>query len=117
MLSATSFQMTLLSGRNWQDDVQLYALGGIFLVASALWYFLFKLKPAVYVLSAPWIFFGIAFFLIGLPSVSNALNPAHGVLSSIASWCYATASAAGFIFFSLNFGEEAVCTSRSLRLL
>ena len=104
--------MTLLSGRNWEDDVQLYALGGVFLVASALWYFLFRLKPAVYVLSAPWMFFGIAFFLIGLPYVSNA-----GVLFRIASRCYATASAAAFIFFSLNFGEEAVCKSCALRLL
>ena len=109
--------MTLLSGHNWQDDVRLYALGGIFLVASAFWYILFKLKPAVYALSAPWVFFGTAFFLIGLPYVSNALNPPHGVLFSIASWCYATASAAAFIFFSLNFGEEAVCTSCVLRLL
>ncbi|KAG6900861.1 hypothetical protein C0993_009979 [Termitomyces sp. T159_Od127] len=107
MLSATSFQITLLTGRNWQDDVQLYVLGGVFLAASAVWYTSFRLRPSVYVLSAPWIFFGLAFFLIGLPSVANAIHPAHRVISSVATWSYAVASAAAFLFFGLNFGEEA----------
>jgi alpha-1,3-glucan synthase len=114
MLSATSFQITLLSGRNWQDDVQLYVLGGVFLAASAVWYPLFRLKPSVYVLSAPWIFFGLAFFLIGLPSISSVFRPAHTALASVATWSYAIASAAAFLFFGLNFGEEAVCLKRSL---
>lgn len=108
MLSATSFQITLLTGRNWQDNIQLYVLGGVFLAASAVWYPLFRLKPSVYVLSAPWIFFGLAFFLIGLPSVATALVPAHRALASAATWSYAIASAAAFLFFGLNFGEEAV---------
>ncbi|KAG5645233.1 hypothetical protein DXG03_006650 [Asterophora parasitica] len=107
MLSATSFQITLLTGRNWQDNVQLYVLGGVFLAASAVWYTLFRLKPSVYVLSAPWIFFGLAFFLIGLPSISSVFDPAHRALSSVATWSYAVASAAAFLFFGLNFGEEA----------
>lgn len=107
MLSATSFQITLLSGRNWADDVQLYILGAVFFAASAVWYPLFRLKPSVYVLAAPWIFFGLAFFLIGLPTIHEALHPAHKVLSNVATWCYAVASAAGFLFFGLNFGEEA----------
>ncbi|KNZ71786.1 Cell wall alpha-1,3-glucan synthase mok13 [Termitomyces sp. J132] len=107
MLSATSFQITLLTGRNWQDDLQLYVLGGVFLAASAVWYTLFRLKPSVYVLSAPWIFFGFAFFFIALPSLSSAIHPAHRVLTSIATWSYAVASAAAFLFFGLNFGEEA----------
>ncbi|KIY43381.1 glycoside hydrolase family 13 and glycosyltransferase family 5 protein [Fistulina hepatica ATCC 64428] len=107
MLSATSFQITLLSGRNWQDDIQLYVLSGVFLAASAVWYPLFRFKPSVYVLSAPWIFFGFAFFFIGLPSVAPIFHTAHHWTSSVATWCYAIASAASFIFFGLNFGEEA----------
>ncbi|TFK42547.1 hypothetical protein BDQ12DRAFT_281172 [Crucibulum laeve] len=107
MLSATSFQITLLTGRNWQDNVQLYVLGAVFLAASAVWYPMFRMKPSIYVLSAPWIFFALAFFLIGLPSVSSALAPAHRALASAATWSYAIASAAGFLFFGLNFGEEA----------
>lgn len=108
MLSATSFQITLLTGRNWQDNIQLYVLGGVFLAASAVWYPMFRMKPSVYVLSLPWIFFGLAFFMIGLPSVASALAPAHRALSNASTWSYAIASAAGFLFFGLNFGEEAV---------
>ncbi|KAI9466337.1 glycoside hydrolase family 13 and glycosyltransferase family 5 protein [Lactarius psammicola] len=107
VLSATSFQITLLSGQSSQDNLQLYVLSGVFLAASAVWYPMFRLKPSIWVLSAPWLFFGLAFFLIGLPSLTAALHPAHKALASVATWCYAVASAAAFIFFGLNFGEEA----------
>ncbi|KAE9409703.1 modular protein with glycoside hydrolase family 13 and glycosyltransferase family 5 domains [Gymnopus androsaceus JB14] len=107
MLSATSFQITLLTGRDWEDNIQLYVLGGVFLAASAIWYPLFRMRPSIYVLSTPWLFFGLAFFLIGLPSVASTIHPAHHVLSNVATWCYAIASAASFLFFGLNFGEEA----------
>ncbi|TBU22714.1 hypothetical protein BD311DRAFT_822659 [Dichomitus squalens] len=101
------FQITLLSGQNSQSDLQLYVLGGVFLASSVVWYTLFRMKPSVYVLSAPWVFFALAFFLIGLPSVTAKLNIAHVSLSSAATWAYAVASAAAFCFFGLNFGEEA----------
>ncbi|KAJ7172450.1 modular protein with glycoside hydrolase family 13 and glycosyltransferase family 5 domains [Mycena filopes] len=100
MISATSFQITLLTGRNWEDNLQLYA-------ASFVWYPLFRLMPSVYILSIPWIFFGLAFFMIGLPSIATAILPAHRALANAATWCYAVASAASFAFFGLNFGEEA----------
>ena len=44
----------------------------------------------------PWIFFGLVFFLIGLPSVTLALHGVHNPLSS----------AATFTFFGLSFSEE-----------
>src|SRR5258708_32622969 len=108
MLSATSFQITLLSGQNWQEQWQAYVLGGIFLIASALCYAIFRLKPSVWILSGPWFFFAGAFFLIGLPSVSNIFNSSHKLITAVATWLYAIASAAAFTFFGLNFGEEAV---------
>jgi alpha-1,3-glucan synthase len=107
MLGATSFQITLLSGQNWQDNLQLYVLGAVFLAASLVWYAMFRYKPSVYVLSFPWVFFGLAFFLIGLPSVSPAMAPARDILQNLATWAYAVASAAAFLYFGLNFGEEA----------
>ncbi|EIW51684.1 glycoside hydrolase family 13 and glycosyltransferase family 5 domain-containing protein [Trametes versicolor FP-101664 SS1] len=107
MLAATSFQITLLGGQASQTNLQLYVLGGVFLASSIVWYFLFRMKPSVYVLSAPWVFFGIAFLLIGLPSVVHQLHDAHVALASAATWAYAIASAAAFCFFGLNFGEEA----------
>jgi hypothetical protein len=108
MISATSFQITLLTGRNWEDNLQLYVLGGVFLAASFVWYPLFRMMPSVYILSIPWIFFGLAFFMIGLPSIATAIVPAHRALANAATWSYAIASAASFAFFGLNFGEEAV---------
>lgn len=107
MLGATSFQITLLTGQNFQLDTELYVLGAVFLVASIVWYTLFRMKPSVWVLSLPWIFYGLAFFLVGLPSISSAFNGAHNAITSVATWCYAIASAAAFLFFGLNFGEEA----------
>ncbi|KAF8522241.1 glycoside hydrolase family 13 and glycosyltransferase family 5 protein [Hysterangium stoloniferum] len=107
MLGATSFQITLLSGQNWQNNLQLYVLGGIFLVASGVWYTLFRLKPSIYVLAFPWIFYGVAFFLIGLPSISHIFVTKSQIVTNVATWCYAIASAAAFLYFGLNFGEEA----------
>lgn len=107
MLSATSFQITLLSGQNWQNNLDLYVLGAVFLAASGVWYALFRLKPSVYILSAPWFFFGLAFLFIGLPSVNSHLHGIHKPMASAATWCYAAASAANFALFGLNFGEEA----------
>jgi len=109
MLGATSFQITLLSGQNYQKNTELYVLGCVFFVASLVWYTLFRYKPAVYVLAYPWVFFGLAFFLVALPSVSDVFSPAaHDMITSVATWCYAIPSAAAFLFFGLNFGEEAV---------
>lgn len=107
MLSATSYQMTLLSGSNYQKDRALYVLSGIFLFFSFVWYGLFRYKPSVIVLSIPWIFFAIAFFMIGLPAVVNFSTEVNSGISDGASWAYAIASAAGFLFFGCNFGEEA----------
>ena len=56
LLGATSFQITLLSGQNFQTNLQLYVLGSVFLAALFVWYLLFHLKPSVYVLPALWIF-------------------------------------------------------------
>ena len=107
MLSATSYQIVLLSGSNGETSIQLYITGSVFFAASVIWYLLFRLKPSVWVLSLPWFFFAVAFLLIGLPSVSKSLTPAHNILSTVATCAYAVASAAGFAFFGLNFGEEA----------
>jgi len=83
-----------VSSQNWQNDLELYVLGAVFLASLVEWYALLHLKPSIYI---PWIFFGLAFFHIGLPSVHPVLHGAHAPLSS----------AAAFAFFGLNFGEEA----------
>lgn len=72
------------------------------------------------------LFFGAAFFLIGVPSLADnltAYGPRHAI-TLVAECCYSFGSAAGFrqsarsrplggadpllsVFFSVNFGEEA----------
>jgi alpha-1,3-glucan synthase len=109
MFGATSFQITLLSGRNSQSDLQLYVLGAVFLAASFVWYTLFRLQPSVHVLSLPWLFFSLALFIIGIPALSSSPTGVHESMANVATWCYAAFSAAAFVYFGLNFGEEAVC--------
>ncbi|CAK5276043.1 unnamed protein product [Mycena citricolor] len=107
MLSATSYQITLLTGKSYSDSTSLYIVGGIFIAATLFWYPLFRLRPSIWVLGLPWFFFGIAFMLIGLPSIASKIAPLHYTIGNIATYFYAFASAATFAFFGLNFGEEA----------
>ncbi|WVW86411.1 hypothetical protein I302_108457 [Kwoniella bestiolae CBS 10118] len=107
LLSATSFQLSLLGGSNVQKEVDLYIICSIFVVATLAWYTLFRMKPSVWCLSIPWATFAVAFFLIGLPSLHGALLGPRVTITRIATWFYAIASSAGFLFFGLNFGEEA----------
>jgi alpha-1,3-glucan synthase len=113
MLGATSIQITLLSGQNWQknlqqNNLQQYVLGCVFLVASTIWFTLYRLKPSIYVLAFPWTFYALAFFLIGLPSVSSVFEPGRRIIIEAATLCYTVASAASFLYFGLNFGEDVV---------
>ncbi|KAL7416221.1 putative alpha-1,3-glucan synthase [Mrakia frigida] len=114
LLSATAFQLVLLSGTATQQDLDLYVVGAVFFTASIVWWALFRLKPAVVGLAFPWIFFAIAFFLIGIPSLgSESLREVQTRITSGATWSYAIASSAGFLFFGMNFGEEAGATTES----
>ncbi|KAA1078201.1 Cell wall alpha-1,3-glucan synthase ags1 [Puccinia graminis f. sp. tritici] len=109
VLGATSFQLSLLGGSSSQRTFDLYIIGAVNIIGSVTWYILNSVKPATWSLSLPWVCFGMAFFLIGLPSLSPDLKvySVRHPLSLLASSFYSFASAAGFLFFSTNFGEEA----------
>ncbi|KAL7417332.1 putative alpha-glucan synthase [Mrakia frigida] len=114
LLSATAFQLVLLSGTATQQDLDLYVVGAVFFTASIVWWALFRLKPAAVGLSFPWVFFAIAFFLIGVPSLGiESIRSVQSRITSGATWSYAIASSAGFLFFGMNFGEEAGATTES----
>ncbi|KIV87923.1 hypothetical protein, variant [Exophiala sideris] len=106
ILSANSYQITLLQGQLGQSDVRAYAIGSIYLVASIGWWMVFRFFESRYVLSLPWFFYGLAFFLIGMGPYANYLDGTRGWLFSCASGFYAIAAASGSLFFSLNFGTE-----------
>lgn len=97
----------MLSGQNTLKQTDLYIICSVFFAATLVWYTLFRMKPSVYVLSLPWLVFAAAFFLIGFPSLYGPFTPPRLTIQRVAVWLYAIASANGFLFFGLNFGDEA----------
>jgi alpha-1,3-glucan synthase len=51
----TSFQLSLLSGSNTLKETDLFIICSVFVVATAAWYTLFRMKPSVWCLSLPWV--------------------------------------------------------------
>lgn len=45
--------------------------------------------------------------MIGLPSLYGPFTPPRVIIQRVSVWLYAGASSAGFLFFGLNFGDEA----------
>lgn len=113
LLSASAFQLVLLSGTASQTDLDLYVIGAVFFTATIVWWSIFRTQPSSWGLSFPWLFFALAFFLIGLPSLHGPFTAVQTHLQAAATWCYAIASAAAFLFFGMNFGEEAGATTQS----
>ncbi|QDS69285.1 hypothetical protein FKW77_002461 [Venturia effusa] len=105
IISANSYQVTLLTGTIGQAASKLYTVASIYLVASIGWWILFRRVKAVYCLSIPFIFYGLAFLLLGLaPFIGSTVG--RGWVQNAATGVYAAASASGCFFFSLNFGDE-----------
>ncbi|OBT77961.1 hypothetical protein VF21_04366 [Pseudogymnoascus sp. 05NY08] len=105
IMAANSYQVTLLSGTASSASI-VYATGAIYIIFSVIWWILFRKAASVYVLSIPFIFYGSAFFLLGLVPVANGNTVAQTWLENIATGLYAAASPSGSIFFALNFGDE-----------
>ena len=105
IIAANSYQITLLSGSNGQSANMLYSIASIYLLSSIAWWILFRRIQSVYVLSLPFLFYGAAFFVLGMtpygPSVFG-----RGWIQNVATGLYAIASASGALFFALNFGSE-----------
>jgi alpha-1,3-glucan synthase len=105
IISANSYQITLLTGSVGQQAEKLYAISAVYAVTSILWWILFRKAKAVWSLSTPFFFYGIAFFLLGLAPM---LHSSQGKfwMQNVATGIYATASSSGALFFALNFGDE-----------
>lgn len=105
IIAANSYQITLLTGKVGQTATDLYIIASIYLASTLLWWFLFRTIRSVYVLSIPFLFYGFAFLLLGFAPFCKSAN-ATGWVQSVATGCYALASASGYLFFALNFGSE-----------
>ena len=105
IIAANSYQITLLSGQNGQSANMLYSIASIYLVSSVAWWLLFRYLKSVYVLSLPFLFYGAAFFVLGMTPYGPSIY-GRGWIQNVATGLYAIASASGALFFALNFGSE-----------
>lgn len=103
IIAANSYQITLLTGQNGQTATQLYVIASVYLGTSVMWWFLFRKLACLYVVTTPWFFYGLAFFLLGFAPYTSVGG--RGGLNMAATVMYAVASSSGSIFFSQNFGS------------
>lgn len=105
IIAANSYQITLLTGQNGESAERLYTISSVFLGASIAWWVLFRCAQSVYSLTLPFLFYGLAFFLLGMtPYATTTVGTTW--IQNIASGLYAVGSASGFVFFTQNFGSE-----------
>ncbi|KAI9745457.1 MAG: hypothetical protein M1818_000991 [Claussenomyces sp. TS43310] len=104
IIAANSYQITLLIGEVGETAEQLYIIASIYAASSMLWWLVFRRLKSVWVLSLPFAFYGLAFFLIGMAPFA-ASHP-RGWIQNVATGVYAVASSSGSLFFALNFGDE-----------
>ncbi|KAI3390844.1 hypothetical protein diail_8547 [Diaporthe ilicicola] len=105
IIAANSYQITLLTGQVGQSAQQVYITSGIYLGASILWWFAFRFVKLYIALSLAFIFYGLAFFILGLIPFAN-LPLSITALQYTATGLYAVGSASGFLFFTQNFLTE-----------
>ncbi|KAK4624114.1 Cell wall alpha-1,3-glucan synthase ags1 [Fulvia fulva] len=104
ILAANSYQITLISGQVGQTAGQLYTIACIYLATTIIWWLLFRRLAAVWCLSLPWIFYGMAFWLLAFAPFGQTAS-ARGWVQNVATGMYAIASSSGSLFFAQNFGS------------
>jgi alpha-1,3-glucan synthase len=60
---------------------------------------------SVYALSAPWIFFGLAFLFLGVAPFCADWR-VEDAITNVATCFYAAGASSGALAFALNFGDE-----------
>jgi len=81
-------------------------IASIYLATSILWWVLYRRLQTVYVVSLPFFFYGLAFFLIGI--LPTAPPSGKGSMQNVATGFYALASSSGALFFAVNFADEGM---------
>ncbi|KAL0256772.1 Cell wall alpha-1,3-glucan synthase ags1 [Diplodia seriata] len=105
IIAANSYQVSLLSGEVGQSATTLYIIATIYAVSSVLWWYGYRRLKSYYVLSIPFLFYGAAFFCVGIaPFATSSIGKTWA--QRVGSGLYSVASASGSIYFALNFGEE-----------
>ncbi|KAF2214124.1 glycosyltransferase family 5 protein [Cercospora zeae-maydis SCOH1-5] len=104
ILAANSYQITLISGQVGQTAGQLYTIACIYLATTLIWWLIFRRFEAVWCLSLPWVFYGLAFWLLAFAPFGKS-DSARGWVQNVATAMYAVASSSGSLFFAQNFGS------------
>jgi alpha-1,3-glucan synthase len=94
-----------LTGEYGKAADKLYVVAGIYIVASAIWWYLFRRVKTLYVVSLPFVIYGLAFFVLGMGMYAPNIVATDWVFN-VATGLYAVASASGSLYFVLNFGTE-----------
>ncbi|CAN8104906.1 unnamed protein product [Discula destructiva] len=112
IIAASSYQITLLTGTVGQPASKLYTVASIYLASTIVWGAMSRTVPLVYPLAIPFIFYGIAFIILGFsPFASN--DTTMGWVQNVATGFYAFASSSGGITFAYNFGTDGGSTVAS----
>lgn len=107
IIAANSYQITLLTGGEEAGPELLYIIGGIYIVTSGVWWVMFRTLKARWVLSVPFIFYGLAFAFVGFaPFLPKGAG--RSWMRNVADGMYTAASSSGSLFFTLNFGDEGM---------
>lgn len=105
ILSVNSYQITLLTGEASQTTNKLYIIGCVYLVTSVMWWLMVRNFKSLYSITLPWIFFGLAFALLGITGLIND-GSTQSTIQLIATVLYAAGASSGGVMFALNFGDE-----------
>ncbi|KAK3676019.1 hypothetical protein LTR78_004211 [Recurvomyces mirabilis] len=103
ILAANSYQITLLSGQIGETATQLYVIASIYLATTLIWWYMFRRLAAKWCLSLPFMFYGLAFFLLAWAPFASGTT--RGWVQNVATAMYAVASSSGSLFFAQNFGS------------
>lgn len=104
ILSVNSYQITLLTGEASQTTNKLYIIGSVYLITSVMWWLLIRNFKAVWTISVPWLFFGLAFMILGITGFVP--GDMQETIQLVATVLYAAAASSGAVMFALNFGDE-----------
>ncbi|KAJ3267559.1 Cell wall alpha-1,3-glucan synthase ags1, partial [Borealophlyctis nickersoniae] len=111
LLSATSFQLVLLTGGSTTSDSMFYKITAIFLLATVAWTLFYRHYSFNHSVSLPFFLYAVALFLVGAPNLIIGSDTVS--FQEPALYVYAFTSASGSLFFGLNFGEEADASTRT----
>lgn len=106
VIAANSYQIVLLTGGASGDEAEkLYIIGGIYIIGSCLWWTMYRKATPRWVLSVPFLFYGLTFVVVGLAPFIRS-DGGRDWARNVATGLYAAASASGSLYFALNFGDE-----------